>query len=93
MGFNHALFEIAVAALKASGDPKDKKAVASAIGGLKGEAISGRYDFTAGPVKNVSLAPDLLGQWRKNASGTYDLVIVDNSLDTTIPVQGDLKSL
>jgi branched-chain amino acid transport system substrate-binding protein len=93
MGFNHALFEIAVAALKASGDPKDKKAVAAAIGGLKGEAISGKYDFTAGPVKNVSLAPDLLGQWRGNSAGKHDLVIVDNSLDTSIPVQGDLKSL
>jgi len=37
MGFNYAVFEIAVAALKASGDPKDGKAVASAIGALKGQ--------------------------------------------------------
>ncbi|MFC4589651.1 ABC transporter substrate-binding protein [Sphaerisporangium corydalis] len=93
MGFNHGLFEIAVAALRASGDPKDKKAVAAAIGRQKGEAVSGRYDFTAGPMKNVSQAPDLLGQWRANGSGGHDLVIVDNSLEPAIPLQGDLRPL
>jgi branched-chain amino acid transport system substrate-binding protein len=93
MGFDHALFEVAVAALKASGDPKDKKAVATAIGALKGEAITGRYDFTTGPVKNVALAPDLIGQWRQGRAGKFDLVVVDNSADTSIPLQGDLQML
>ncbi|GGN94654.1 hypothetical protein GCM10010112_84250 [Actinoplanes lobatus] len=93
MGMDHALFEIAVAALKASGDPKDKTAVAHAIGGLKGEAITGRYDFTTGPVKNVSLAPDLVGQWRRNDTGKFDLVVVDNSAAPDIGVQGDLELL
>jgi branched-chain amino acid transport system substrate-binding protein len=95
MGFNHAIFEIAVAALKASGDPKNKKAVADAIGKLKGQAITGKYDFTAGPVKNVAVAPDILGQWRPSttASGKYDLVVVDNTADPTIPVQGNLQLL
>ncbi|MBT2232919.1 ABC transporter substrate-binding protein [Nonomuraea sp. NEAU-A123] len=93
MGFNHALFEIAVAAFKAAADPKDRSALAAAIGTLKGQAISGKYDFTAGPSKNVSLAPDLLGQWRKAGSGKYELVIVDNSLDPAIPAQGEVKPL
>jgi len=93
MGMDHAIFEIAVAALKASGDPKDKAAVAKAIGTLKGEAITGRYDFTAGPVRNVALAPDLVGQWRLNGSNKFDLVVVDNSAAPDIPVQGDLKFL
>jgi branched-chain amino acid transport system substrate-binding protein len=93
MGMNHALFEIAVAALKASGDPKNKPAVAQAIGGLKGEAITGRYDFTAGPVKNVALAPDLVGQWRLTDGNRFDLVVVDNSAAPDIGVQGDLQFL
>ncbi|GIH24370.1 ABC transporter substrate-binding protein [Acrocarpospora phusangensis] len=93
MGFNHALFEIAVAAFRAAADPKDHAAVAAAIGTLKGEAISGRYDFTAGPSKNVSMAPDLLGQWRRNPAGEYDLVIVDNTLDPAIPLQGEFTPL
>ena len=93
MGMDHALFEIAVAALKASGNPKDKAAVAHAIGQLKGESITGNYDFTTGPVKNVALAPDLVGQWRMNSSNKFDLVVVDNSAAPDIPVQGDLQFL
>jgi len=93
MGFDHALFELAVAAFKAAGDPKDRQAVAQAIGRLKGEAITGAYDFTAGPVPNVALAPDLVGQWRLNSAGKFDLVVVDNSAAPSIPVQGDLQFL
>jgi branched-chain amino acid transport system substrate-binding protein len=93
MGFNHAIFEIAVAALKASGDPKNRKAVADAIGKAKGEAITGNYDFTSGPVRNVSAAPDLLGQWRVDSAGKVSLVVVDNSMDTNVPIQGDFALL
>jgi len=93
MGFDHALFEVAVAAFKAAGDPKDRQAVAQAIGRLKGEAITGTYDFTAGPVPNVALAPDLVGQWRLNSASKFDLVVVDNSAAPSIPVQGDLQFL
>jgi branched-chain amino acid transport system substrate-binding protein len=93
MGFNHAIFEIAVAALKASGDPKNRKAVADAIGKAKGQAITGNYDFTSGPVRNVSAAPDLLGQWRVDGAGKVSLVVVDNSMDTNVPVQGDFALL
>ena len=92
MGFNYAVFEIAVAALKASGDPKNASAVASAIGNLKGEAITGAYDFTSGPVKNVSQVPELLAQWRPG-SGGYDLVTINDSLIPSIPVQGSLQLL
>jgi branched-chain amino acid transport system substrate-binding protein len=93
MGFNHAIFEIGIAALKASGDPKNRKAVADAIGKAKGEAITGRYDFTAGPVKNVCAAPDLLGQWRVGTDGKPKLVVVDNSRDPSVPVQGDFQPM
>jgi branched-chain amino acid transport system substrate-binding protein len=93
MGFNHAIFEIAIAALKASGDPKNRKAVADAIGKLKGQAITGNYDFTAGPVKNVSQALDLLGQWRVDSAGKVSLVVVDNTNDPGVALQGDFQVL
>jgi branched-chain amino acid transport system substrate-binding protein len=93
IGFDHAAFEVAVAALKKSGDPKNRRAVADAIGRLKGEAITGKYDFTSGPVKNVAVAPDLIGQWRRNSAGKFDLLVVDNSADPSIPVQSDLQFL
>ena len=92
MGFNYAIFEIAVAALKASGDPKDPSAVASALSTLKGQAITGAYDFAAGPVPHVSAIPELLAQWRL-VSGSYQLVVINNSQLPAVPVGGSLELL
>jgi branched-chain amino acid transport system substrate-binding protein len=93
MGFNYAVFEIAVAALKASGDPTDPGAVVSALSKLKGTAITGPYDFATGPVPNVSQVPELLGQWRPSSSGSYELVVINDSLLPVIPVQGSFELL
>ena len=93
MGFNYAVFEIAVAALKASGDPKDAKAVASAIGQLKGQAITGNYDFTSGPVPHVAQIPELLAQWRVPGSGSPQLVVIDDSDLPSIPVASQMQML
>jgi branched-chain amino acid transport system substrate-binding protein len=93
MGFNYAVFEIAVAALKASGDPTDANAVASAMSTLKGSTITGDYDFATGPVPHVSQVPELLAQWRPSSSGSYELVIINNSLLPAVPVQGSLELL
>ena len=93
MGFNYAVFEIAVAALKASSDPTDANAVVSAMSTLKGSTITGDYDFATGPVPHVSQVPELLAQWRPSSSGSYDLVIINNSLLPAVPVQGSLELL
>jgi branched-chain amino acid transport system substrate-binding protein len=90
MGFNYAIFEIAVAALKASGDPKNGNAVAHALSTLKGQAITGAYDFASGPVPHVSQVPELLAQWRL-VSGTPQLVVINNSLLPAVPVAGSLE--
>jgi len=92
MGFNYAIFEIAVAALKASGDPKDPGAVAHALSTLKGQTITGAYDFATGPVPHVSQVPELLAQWRL-VSGSYQLVVINNSLLPAVPVAGSLQLL
>ena len=92
MGFNYAVFEIAVAAFKASGDPKDANAVAHALSTLKGQAITGAYDFSSGPVPHVSQIPELLAQWRL-VSGTPQLVVINNSLLPAVPVAGSLELL
>jgi branched-chain amino acid transport system substrate-binding protein len=92
MGFNYAVFEIAVAALKASADPKDPAAVAHALSTLKGQAITGAYDFATGPVPHVSQVPELLAQWRL-VSGSYQLVVINNSLLPAVPVAGSLQLL
>jgi branched-chain amino acid transport system substrate-binding protein len=92
MGFNYAVFEIAVAALKASGDPKDAGAVAHALSTLQGQAITGAFDFATGPVPHVSQVPELLAQWR-SVSGSYQLVVINNSLLPIVPVAGSLELL
>jgi len=92
MGFNYAVFEIAIAALKASGDPKDPGAVAHALSTLKGQTITGAYDFATGPVPHVSQVPELLAQWRL-VSGSYQLVVINNSLLPAVPVAGSLQLL
>ena len=92
MGFNYAVFEIAVAALKASGDPKDAKTVASTLGTLKGQTITGAYDFATGPVPHVSQVPELLAQWRPGTGG-YDLVVINDTLIPAVPDAGSLQLL
>jgi branched-chain amino acid transport system substrate-binding protein len=92
MGFNYAIFEIAVAALKASGDPKDAGAVAHALNTLRGHTITGAYNFATGPVPHVSQVPELLAQWRL-VSGSYQLVVINNTLLPAVPVAGSLQLL
>src|SRR5215469_3115104 len=93
MGFLYAIFEIAVAALKSAADPTDAQAVASAIGSLKGQAITGNYDFTAGPVPHVAQVPELMAQWRPASGGGYELVVINDSLLPAVPVAGSLELL
>jgi len=92
MGFNYAVFEIAAAALKASGNPKDGSAVAHTLSTLKGHTITGAYDFATGPVPHVSQVPELLAQWRL-VDGSYQLVVINNSLLPAVPVAGSLELL
>jgi branched-chain amino acid transport system substrate-binding protein len=95
MSFNYAVFEMAAAALKAAGDPHDHQAVAAAIGRSKGEVITGKYDFTSGPVTNVSTHPDYMAQWQtsKDPKFMYDLVIVNNAADPSVPITAKLLAL
>lgn len=95
MSFNYALFEIAAAAFRTAGDPHDRQAVAAAIGNSRGEVMTGKYDFTSGPVKNVATHPDYMAQWQtsKDPKFMYDLVIVNNAADPSVPITAKLLPL
>lgn len=95
MSFNYALFEIAAAAFRTAGDPHDRQAVAAAIGNSSGEVMTGKYDFTSGPVKNVATHPDYMAQWQtsKDPKFMYDLVIVNNAADPSVPITAKLLPL
>jgi branched-chain amino acid transport system substrate-binding protein len=95
LGFVHALFEVAAKAVSTAGSTTDRAAIADALKSLKVDTVAGPLDWTSGPVPNVSKTPLCGGQWRKSTSGKfpYDLVIVDNSLSSSIPATGTVQPL
>lgn len=93
LGFVHALFEVAFAALAAAGST-DKAAVRDAVKGLNVTTIVGTVDWTSGPVPNVAKTKLTGGQWREADTPTgFDLVIVDNSLNPDVPTGGKMEAI
>ena len=88
-----ALLDAGAAALQAASDPKDKKAVADAIGSLSVETPIGNLQWGTGPNKNVVATPIIGGQWVKDPSGDYplDFVLCENSNDPNVPVAAKLQ--
>jgi branched-chain amino acid transport system substrate-binding protein len=94
MAFTYALFEVAAQAIKTAADPKDKNAVADAIGKINMQSIVGPINFTSGPAPNVAFMPVFPTQWQKGTGKyPYELVIVDNTLAPDVKVTGQIKPL
>jgi len=91
IGFAHALFEVAANALQRAkslkaGDVRDAVA-ATSVGTVVGPVKWGG----AGPMKNVSKTPLVLGQWVKGSGKRkVELVIVNNETASSIPTGGKL---
>jgi branched-chain amino acid transport system substrate-binding protein len=94
IGFAHALFEVANAALKAS-TSLTAADIAAALSTLKVSTIAGPLDWTSGPVPNVSKTPLTGAQWRQTPGGPYqyDLTIVVNPGHPDIPTGGTPEAL
>jgi len=87
IGFVHALFEVAIATLKKSGQAHNKSAFVSTLSKLRVNTIVGPLNWQAGPVPNVTKTPLVGGQWRTgNTQSGYALVVVTNNGHTNIPV-------
>ncbi len=93
LGFSHALFEIAVDALKRTKTLGSPAAIRDAIAATSLDTIVGPVKWGSRPVKNVAKTPLVGGQWRKGSKFKYELVIVENSLARNIPVQDTLKPI
>lgn len=93
LGVMHALVEAGIAALKASGDPKNPQKVADAIRTLKQETVIGRLDFAGSGIKNVSKMRCVGGQWIIDAKGKLDIVVTHNGTAPEIPVQRKFELL
>ncbi|MGA2969683.1 MAG: ABC transporter substrate-binding protein [Acidimicrobiales bacterium] len=94
IGFVHALFEVAIATLKSSGEAHNKPAFVSALSKLSLRTIVGPLDWKSGPVPNVTKTPLVGGQWRTgNTQSGYALVIVTNKQHTNIPLGGTPQAI
>jgi branched-chain amino acid transport system substrate-binding protein len=94
LGYDHALFEIGIAALKKSGDPKNREKVRDALASLTLDTIVGKVDFGGTPLKSIGLMHIVGGQWQASTGKfKHELAIVDNSTNPAVPVTSDLKVL
>jgi branched-chain amino acid transport system substrate-binding protein len=94
LGSDAALFDVAIAAMKKAGNPKNKTAVSNAIRKLKVDTPLGHLDWSKGPVPNVINTPIIGDQWVKAKSGKFklDLLITEHADDKNVPIQAKLKA-
>lgn len=93
IGFAHALFEVASSALLRAKSLKPAD-VRDAVAATSIDSVVGPIKWGgAGPMKNVSKTPLVLGQWNKGSKYKVELGIVDNALARNIPTAGTLKLL
>jgi branched-chain amino acid transport system substrate-binding protein len=93
LGASLALFDVAAAVLKASGNPKDKKKVASAMKKLSVRTSIGHLAWGKGALPpNVVATPIIGGQWRKTQGSKYPLefFICEHSSDPRVPIVSKL---
>ena len=91
LGPSLALFDVGVAALRASANPKDKQAVVTAMKTLRVETPVGDLDWAKGPVGNVITGPMMGGQWVQADDSSVQFVLCDNSVDPRVPKEAMLK--
>ncbi len=90
LGFRHALFEVAIDALKRTQTLDDPASIRDAIAKTDYASIVGPVNFTKGPFPNTCRTPLVIGQWRKGKVFAHDLVNVDNATAKDIPVAGSM---
>ena len=91
IGFQHALFEVAIDVLKRA-KSLDPQAILDAIIATDCHSIVGPVQWTGMPVKNVTKTPLVAGQWQRKGD-KFELVIVANKPAPEIPVGGKLELL
>ncbi|CAG1006838.1 MAG: ABC transporter substrate-binding protein [Rhizobiaceae bacterium] len=96
MGYHHAVWEVGLAALKASGDPKNRAAVRDAIAGLDLDTMVGKVDFKNSTMKSVANTWVTMGQWHRAREGSkfpYELFVTNNVTAPHVPIQKEFMPL
>jgi branched-chain amino acid transport system substrate-binding protein len=92
IGFQHALFEVAIDVLKRAKNLDDPASILEAIVATDYHSIVGPIKWSGQPVKNVTKTPLVAGQWRKRETG-FELVICEDTTAPNIKAQDKLRLL
>jgi branched-chain amino acid transport system substrate-binding protein len=92
LGFVHALFEVAVAALAGADSPDDREGIAARLAQLELDTVVGRLSWASRDVRNVAASPVVGGQWRI-IDGRPEAVVVSNARALSVPVADQLREL
>ncbi|KTT27573.1 ABC transporter substrate-binding protein [Pseudacidovorax intermedius] len=93
LGYAHALWEVALDALKRAKDPTSREAIRQAIIETDLTTMAGPIRFKGGPTPNICKTPIVGGQWVRGQKYRYDLKIVDNVSGKLVPVEGKLQPI
>jgi len=85
LGYSHGLLEVALDILKRSTDPMDREANREAMAATDLQTLVGHVKFDGSTHKNICKTPIFGGQWVKGQKWTYDLKIVDNTVNQLFP--------
>ena len=91
IGFQHALFEVAIDVLKRAKTLEPKADPRCDRRDRTTSRSSVRCKWTGQPVKNVTKTPLVAGQWQRKGD-KFELVITDNKTAPDIPVGGKLAA-
>jgi branched-chain amino acid transport system substrate-binding protein len=92
LGFQHALFEVAIDVLKRTKNLDEPASILEAIVATDYHSVVGPIKWSGKPVKNVSKTPLVAGQWRKRGNG-FELVICEDTTAPNIKAQEKLRLL
>src|ERR1700739_86840 len=92
LGFQHALFEVAIDVLKRAKNLGEPASILEAIVATDYQSVVGPIKWSGKPVKNVSKTPLVAGQWRKKGNG-FELVICENTTAPSIKVKEKIRLL
>ena len=91
LGYQHALFEVALDVLKRA-KAIEPKAILDSIVATNYQSIVGPVQWTGKPVKNVTKTPLVAGQWQRKGD-KFELVITANKPAPNMPVGGKMELL
>ena len=92
IGFQHALFEVAIDVLDRTKNLSEPASILEAIVATDYQSIVGPIKWSGKPVKNVSKTPLVAGQWRKRDNG-FELLICEDATAPNIKAQDKLRLL